>query len=53
MFLNKYVHDEYYEFILDEYDLTNEFITSQKALFEKPQEELPDKIDLVNYYYQS
>ena len=35
-------------FILDEYDLTNEFITSQKALFEKPQEELPYKIDLVN-----
>lgn len=35
-------------FILNEYDLTNSFIENQNALFEKPQEELPDKIELVN-----
>lgn len=35
-------------FILNEYDLTSAFIESQNALFEKPKEELPDKIELVN-----
>ena len=35
-------------FILNEYDLTSAFVESQKALFEKPKDELPDKIELVN-----
>lgn len=35
-------------FILNEYDLTNAFMESQKALFETPKEELPNKIELVN-----
>ena len=35
-------------FILNEYDLTSAFMESQKALFEKPKEELPDKIELVD-----
>ena len=35
-------------FILNEYDLTSAFMESQKALFEKPKDELPDKIELVN-----
>ncbi len=36
------------KFILNEYDLTNAFMETQNALFEKPKEELPDKINLVN-----
>lgn len=35
-------------FILNEYDLTSAFMETQNALFEKPKEELPDKIELVN-----
>ncbi len=36
------------KFILNEYDLTEEFLETQKMLFEKPAEELPDKINLIN-----
>lgn len=36
------------KFRLNEYDLTQEFLETQNILFSKPQDELPDEINLIN-----
>ncbi len=36
------------KFRLNEYDLTKEFLETQNALFAKPQDELPEEINLIN-----
>lgn len=38
------------KFKLNEYDLTNEFIETQNALFNKSQDELPDSIELIDVH---